>query len=177
MASTLVVEDGTGVENATSYVSLTNADAYHTKYDNTSWSGSDSDKDVALTIASRAIDLLYGDKYLSTRKQNTSQAFLFPRYAFYDKHYKLVSSDEIPQCLQDAVCELALKYLEGGEVYPVVNVNQYIKQQSVSVGELSVSTTYGQMAPAESFSEFRKIDLLLFPILKGQNSGNWQMYR
>lgn len=56
----LVVEDGTGLPNAEAYVSVADADAYHTAMGNTSWANANmAAKEAALRRATQYLDARY----------------------------------------------------------------------------------------------------------------------
>ena len=64
----LIVEDGTGVSGAESYISVVDADDYHTNHGNTSWGSADTTaKEIALRKASEYLDGKYGKRWLGIR--------------------------------------------------------------------------------------------------------------
>lgn len=165
MASTLIVEDGTEVANAHSYVTLAEANAYHTLYGNTDWDGDDATLDQALIVACLSLELLYGPKYLSQRVTNT-QPLLYPRFAFYDQLQQLHAQGSIPKKLKDAQCELALMYLLGTDLFPEENQASGIAQESIKVGDIQTSTTYQKQPKKSAYDGFRKVDITMYPLLK-----------
>lgn len=102
----LVVEDGTGLSNADSYVSVATVDAYHLAMGNTTWTGADSVKEPAIRRATQYLDANY--RFKSERLLPT-QALEFPRV---DSNGWLLPDWPI-KALVDACCELALKALSG----------------------------------------------------------------
>lgn len=103
----LTVEDGTGLANADSYLSLAEADAYFASYvseaANEAWaSTSDDEREVALRVATRDLDLLYGSRYLGS-PVTTTQALLFPR----------IAPGPLPSRLKHATAELAALAISG----------------------------------------------------------------
>ncbi len=175
MTVTLIVEDGTKPAFANTYVSAVNADAYHAAMGNTDWAGNDADtRAQALILATQAVDLLYGAKYESYIYFNSTQSLLFPRAQFWDANYRLITDKTIPQSLMNAVCEIAQMQIDGTDIFPVQSNTMAIKSESVKVGGLSVSTDYMKTLEGESFDGFRKIDLLIRPLLK-QKTSNWPL--
>lgn len=74
----LVVEDGTGLANAESYLSVDDANAYHAKFGNAAWGGEIPALEAALRRSTQYIDSAYqfrGCKLTST------QALQWPRDA------------------------------------------------------------------------------------------------
>jgi hypothetical protein len=113
MTITIVVEDGTGVSGANSYVSEANALTYHESHGNTSW--------ASATETARKIALIRGTQYidffrLKGSKTNAENALEFPRYGVEDQNGYLYSSDEIPAKLKAACCEVALIELSPGTI-------------------------------------------------------------
>ena len=78
MSNGLIVEDGTGLSNANSYISIEEADTFHSiNIYGSAWSGYDDARKVsALITATRYIDATF--RYKGRRLQ-TSQLLAFPR--------------------------------------------------------------------------------------------------
>src|SRR6056297_3041698 len=107
MAIEFVVETGTGNIDATSYVSLDDADQYALNVGSSTWDDySDDQKKAYLNVATSAIDDLY--EYDGYTANDDNQALKFPRDLCLDKQTReYLASDEIPQALQKATVELA----------------------------------------------------------------------
>lgn len=99
-----VVEDGTGLANANSYVSVADADAYFADRGITAWTGSSTVKEQALIRATDFIETVYGRRFRGSVVTDT-QALSFPRY--------ITGEDEIPSDLKKATCEYALRALSA----------------------------------------------------------------
>ena len=101
----LIVEDGTGLPNADSYVAIAEADQYFTdrpthKY-STNWSGASEDnKKSTLRIATETLDNMYVFK---VAKSLETQALRFP----------IKDGTEVPLNIKKAVIELASRALVG----------------------------------------------------------------
>ena len=163
----LILETCVGTPNANSYVSLEEADSYHTLYNNLDWAGTDSELEQALILATQSVDLLYGPKYLSWKKIESLGPLLFPRLWFYDNNYQIVTQNQIPTALKNAVCEIALLSLTGVDIFPQANTDANVKMGRVKVGDIEIENQYvGSKGEVESFANFRKIDLILQPLLK-----------
>lgn len=99
----LIVEDGTGLSSADSYVAVTDANSYHTAMGNSAWTGADTLKEVALRRATQYIDSQYrfrGERLLLT------QSLEFPRVGVTN-----LLPDWPMKNLVAATCELALRAL------------------------------------------------------------------
>ena len=161
------METGIGIANANSYVSRVDADSYHSLYNNTDWTGLDADKEQALILATRALDLLYGPRFLSFKRITNVSPLLFPRMFFYDNNQHWVTETTIPQCIKDAVCEIALMHMNGVDIFPLPNTDSNIKSNKIEIGPIKISNDYSSnQGVTETFSSFRKIDLILWTVLK-----------
>ena len=162
----MIVEDGSGLSTADSYVSLIEADLYMSTFRSCDgWDGTDSDKESMLIIATRAIDLLYGTQYRSIKK--LSGALLFPRADFYDIHNTLVTQGTIPKNLKDAVCEIALVRYNGGNILPTSTTSNNTSDK-IKIGPIEISSTSGGYSGIndEQYSGFYEVEQLLKSILK-----------
>jgi hypothetical protein len=174
MPITLIVEDGTKPTNANTYISLADAEVYHTAMGNVDWTTNTDDeaKKQALVLATQSIDLLYGSKFESYIYFTSNQSLLFPRAQFWDANYRLVTDATIPAALKNAVSEVALMQMAGTNIFPMQSTTGLIKSEDLKAGKVSISTTYAKPQQGESFEGFRKIDLIIAPLLK-QTAGNW----
>lgn len=132
----LIVEDGTGLEDAESYISVADADAYHEKRGNTAWDVID-DKEALLRKATDFMLGRYRARWRGVRKTST-QSLDWPRLyvAIPDApsggYY---SSDSIPAAVKNACASLALKAYSDDLL-----ADQGQRKVSVQVGP--ISTTY-----------------------------------
>ena len=110
MAFVFTVEDGTGLSNATSYVSVSDADDFLAVNIHVSdtWMALDIEqKEKLLSWASRYLDekvRWYGDKYVAT------SSLRWPRSRIVDRDNLLIPSNVIPAQLKIATAEMA-RYL------------------------------------------------------------------
>jgi hypothetical protein len=153
----LIVEDGSGKSDAQSYISVADADTYHTNHsDSADWSGADTaDKEKALRLATQWLDATYHGRWKGTRA-SADQALDWPRDSVELDGYVLSVSD-LPQQLLDATCEMALK--EGT-----------IKSKTVRVGPIIDSKTYE--GGSRGIKKYRLAEALVRPLI--QPSGQMQ---
>lgn len=163
----MIIEDGTGVAGANSYMTTTEATAYHTTFGNTGWPSDTQLQETALIYATLALDANYGRNYESFRLPGT-QELLWPRYQFYDRDLQFRAQGVIPKELKYALAELALMYFQGTDLYPQDLKESSITEEAVSVGEIKTMTKY---ATPTKVSPFRKVDMLLRSILKHTGGG------
>lgn len=120
---TIVVEDGTGLANADSYISLADADAYHAALGNAEWAATSTDgREVALRRATQYLDTRY---QFAGEPLTTTQALAWPRTA---------ATWPVSR-LRAATCEAALRAL-AGPLY-VDQADAPVTQETV--GPISVS--------------------------------------
>jgi len=162
----IIVEDGTGLANADSYLSVADTDTYHTAHSaSTTWSGaSTANKEKALRLATQYLDTKYETRWVGTR-YSLAQALEWPRtyVVLYDIYS--ISTTTIPQRLKDACAELALKQISDTDLIPDVTNPGAISSETVSAGSVSTSTTYvgGGKSQVKSY---RLVNSLLRQLIK-----------
>jgi len=144
--SDLVVEDGSGRLDANSYVSIADADTYHSLRGNTIWAAAtDSDKVVALVRATEYLDARWtftGDPFKAT------QALVFPRESEYLDRNGDDVSESVPVAIANATLEYALAVLGDGtslvSLSPAIDQTEpwSVTYQRDQVGTLETETHY-----------------------------------
>ncbi len=162
----VIVEDGTEIANANSYVSVSEATTYLALIGETDWTTRSDLQDRAVIRATEAVDMIYGAAYRSSKKTST-QTLLFPRHAFTNANGITVSSLTIPDDLKKAVYHLALMDLQGEDTGEQLiqedSPNSIIESESNTIGGLSSDVTY---KIANEINKFRKIDLIIRAIVR-----------
>lgn len=137
-----------------SYIDVADADTYWSNRNNSDWSGaSQAEKEAALREATQYVDGAFdwiGDL------QSDSQSLAWPRINAYITEGpfrgKLVS-ENYPQKVKDATCELALEAL-GGRLEPIEERGGDTKREKVGPIEIE----YADAAPAtKTFGFVRKL--------------------
>ena len=125
---TLVVEDGTVVAGAESYLSVADADAYWLKFDNpATWSGLSNDaKEGHLRAATRWLDANYRWRGFV---QSDTQVLGWPRTGVRDREGRAVAEDSVPPKLKDATAEMAHHFAQGAVVDVVESGKQVVRQR------------------------------------------------
>lgn len=163
----LIIEDGTIVAGAQSYVSASDATAYHTARGNTAWTGTDAVKEAALLKAAAYLDGYYRSRWRGVKLDFLVQSLEWPRVNFYqdlkDNVY-LNYSTGIPQRLKDAQSELALIALSS-ELAPSMSTG--IKREKVDVLE----TEYFPGAKSGALV-YMSVENLISDLILPKNSGN-----
>lgn len=171
MAVAIVVEDGTGLEDANSYVSLDEAITYCNDHGLTFSASPSALGDAALIRASAAIDARYGSSYPGYLKSGRSQGLQWPRAAAYDVGGWLIPDDEVPIEIVRATIEAAVRELAvPNSMMPDLERGGQI--QSIRAG--SVGITYSNSAPART--TFTLIDGIVANILSGMGGSGGGLF-
>lgn len=129
----MIVEDGTGLTDSNSYVSVVFADDYFSAHGVSKWAVLDeSSKETALINATDYVDNIfqwYGQKL------KKEQSLRFPRKNLFD--YEGTEIEGIPNCLKQAVCEAAVLSSKGTELFQTAEKNGDVVSETI--GELSFS--------------------------------------
>ena len=126
---TLIVEDGSIVANANSYISITNFTTYATARTYTLVGSAEP-------LLIQAMDYLENLMFKGTKRTST-QALQWPRFDVYiDKYY--FSSTSIPQQLIDAQCEIAIAIDMGNG--PLTDIDVQTKREKVGPIEVEYAS-------------------------------------
>lgn len=138
----LIVEDGTGLATAQSYISVADAATYLAAKGDTTWAAAtDASREAALVRATAYLDGAYGQRWPGSRSLST-QALDWPRsYAWDRDGYGLTG---VPQAVKNATCEAAvLELAEAG----VLSKKAEGGLKSIKIGSIEKTWT-GSSAPA-----------------------------
>jgi len=137
---TIVVEDGTGLSNANSYVSGDDLTTYAEDRAITLASTDDDTIEAALVRATAAIDGGYRMSFPGYRVQGRDQALEWPRLAAYDYEDILIDSTSVPDEIVQATCEAAIRELtDPGSMTPDLERGGFIRRMKAG----SVEIEYG----------------------------------
>jgi hypothetical protein len=156
----LIVEDGTGLANAESYISVVDASAYHTARGNSAWAAlaSDALREQALRKATDYIEQVYRLSWKGRRVTDT-QALSWPRYEVCrEDGYSYYASDAVPTEVKNACAELALK-ASADTLAP--DLEQAVVREKIG----PIETEYDKNSP--QFTQYRAVNNLLAPLLNG----------
>lgn len=157
----LTVEDGTGLDNANSYVSIADANTYFADRGVTTWAAlSDDAKEEALIKATEYADIRWGDE-LRSRPLVSGQALEMPRRALRDRY-----GDEIEGLPRDWVRGV-LEYATIATTSSLVNApvrrsDNELRQQRVTVGPITRSNTF--VTSSEQKPTSSSADFIVYPI-------------
>ena len=108
----IIVEDGTGLATAESYISVADASTYFTARGNTTWDALDEGeataaREAALRLATDYMTAVYRERWEGVR-YTEDQVLCWPRAGVVRDSWS-VDIDEIPVEIKHACAELALK--------------------------------------------------------------------
>lgn len=152
MAITLIIEDGTGITGANSYIDASYAASYFELQGSDLWCSNSNKRNLALVQASIFLDLRYSARFCGLPLVST-QGLLFPRL------YNGVSTG-LPKTIKNACAHLALQFMEQGNLDLNANSDAAIASQSVAVagGAVQESITYFKESGKTAFSQFAVAD-------------------
>jgi Putative DnaT-like ssDNA binding protein len=154
----MIVEDGTGLSTANSYVSEDDADTYFDAKGNTDWTDSSDDKEAALVRATQAIDATYRMRFPGYKTELRNQALEWPRTSAYDAQNNIVEG--VPVEIIQATCEAALRELtDPNSMRPDLSRGGDVRRLQAG----SVSIEYG--AGSSTVTTYTLIDGILSGLL------------
>jgi len=165
----LIVEDGTGLPTAESYISVANADAYLAGVGETAWAVYDvaEVKEPALRNATEYLGQVYRTRWQGSRS-SLDQMLDWPRsgVAKRDGYGGTYEANIVPVEVQRACAKLALKAAAakaaGSSLAP--DIGRLASREKV--GPLEVQYAEGGVA----YTRYREVDMLLEPFLSGGGS-------
>ncbi len=139
----VIVEDGTNVTDANSYLSEGDATTYHGLHsESTVWSSaSPDDKAKALRLATQYLDVQYACKWKGTRT-NETQELAWPRTSVTDYDEFTIASNAMPQALKDATAEAALRSLGGDDLLFDLSTAGIINSETIIIGPIEKVVGY-----------------------------------
>lgn len=161
----LIVEDGSIVANANSYVDYDYAENYHTLRGNSAWTAGDStQKQYAIIRATQAIDSIYKGKWKGEPTEYGAQELEWPRSGVTVGSTS-IGDDVIPAVIKKAVCEAALRELASpNSMTPDLERGGEIKRVKADVVEVEYADG------ANSTTTFTAIDGLLTDLVTGTSA-------
>jgi len=158
----LIVEDGTGLSTAESYISVADATTYFSNRGNTTWAAiaTDALREAYLRLATEYMTQMYRSRWDGVR-YTEDQALDWPRAGVVRDSWQ-VDTDEVPVEVQRACAELALK-ASSGELAP--DLTRKVIREKIDV----IETEYDRYSP--EYTRYRSIDAMLKPYLGMTNNG------
>lgn len=124
----ITVEDGTGLAAADAFVSVAYADAYHSARGNSTWTGTDAVKEAAIVRATFYLSNSY--RWQGYKVNQRAQALAWPRTGVMDADGYSVPDDEVPDEIEQACAEIALRELvTPGTMTPDYTPSERVKSE------------------------------------------------
>jgi hypothetical protein len=156
----LIVEDGTGLANAESYISVADAGTRHSNNGMTNWATLTlEEQEQALRRATQFMEQAFRERWHGYRR-NFDQALSWPRWDVSVDEYP-VRFDIVPREVAAACADLALKAAAG-------DLNADLTRGVVREKVGPIETEYDRYSPQAV--RYRAIEMTLAPYLKGSNS-------
>ena len=158
------VEDGTGLADANSYLSVTDADSYIEDHgDSATWSAAtDASKQEALRLATQYLDIRYATKWIGARGDE-DQSLAWPRASAEDYDGYAIDDESVPSLIEDATAELALRVIDGDTLYDDIDEPGTIKSESVTTGPITERTEY--IGGKSQVKRYPLIDGMIRPLI------------
>lgn len=172
-----LVEDGTGLDASTSFVSVAYASSYATIHGKSSWLAlSDEQKEITLVLASDYINSQYNWR---GEPVNPSQALALPRCGFSIPSGSLTTG--VPACVKKATAELATRCFssEGGSVTYIQLVDDIemagsIKSYKNKLDVMEEQVTYASPSDLKDVRPYPSIDAMIEGwLLKRAEKDKW----
>jgi hypothetical protein len=153
----LIVEDGTGLATAESYISVADATTRQAGLGNTNWALlTATEMEQALRRATVYMEQAYRDRWAGVRL-NATQALSWPRWDVWVDCYP-VAPDAVPADIANVCADLALKAAAG-------DLNADLTREVIRKKIGPLETEYAPNSPQAV--RYRAIDMALAPYLNG----------
>lgn len=158
----LIVENGTGLAGAESYISVADADTYFTARGNATWAALTTEqKEQALRAATDYMQGMFAGQWAGQR-YSVAQALDWPRAYVPIKDApasgSYYESDEVPAAIGRACAEYAVRASAGSLLG---DIGAQVKSETV--GPISVTYADG----ARQNSRYTAVENMLWPFLSG----------
>lgn len=169
----LVVEDGSGLDNANTYVSIDDGNTYHALRGNSAWTAaSEGEKATALVHATQYVDTRWsfiGELTNPATASVVGQALAWPRMDdgvnLLDSRGNEVGMDEVPVWVVNATLEYALAYLTTGRLLPDPEVpddaGRFVSLKREKVGPIEEETRYSDTRGTRIVKKYALADAIL----------------
>lgn len=111
----IIVENGTTVSGANSYITVSGIGVYATDYGYSDWSASSITDTMREQAVFKSMRYLEGLNWNGT-KATQAQSLEFPREDLYDRNGYLVANNTVPQAVINAQCEIAILCLPSSVI-------------------------------------------------------------
>jgi len=163
MATTFIVEDGSGKGDANAFLSVVEADQIMENYGaSADWSAADNTvKENGIREATRFMNMQYVWKGW---RVYTTQSLQWPRSECYDDEDNIVNSEIVPERVKEACAYLALKVVEGRTLLEDLENAATVKRTKDVIGPLTEEIEY--VKGEEAGVNWQVADKLVMPYIE-----------
>lgn len=169
----IIVEDGTGVDNANSYAAIADVTTYLTERNNIEiWEDLDTEEqEAALIKATDYMELMYADRWKGSLSADAT-TLSWPRVGVYDRKREPVT-DAVPLDVKKACMEYAIAALSG-DLMPTIAPDdasgKEVKWLKEKVGPIETETEF-LPGSRKTVREYAVADRLVRPWITGTSGG------
>ena len=158
MSIQIIVEDGSGVNNANSYVTS----EYFTAFAAARGAALPSDSDALAVLLIRATDYLetFAYEYIGSRF-STTQGLSWPRIEAYSGLTLVCGQNEIPNALKMAQCQCGIGIFNGFDPMANVSAEDYVIERTIG----PITTKFANPVEVGISAKLSAVDSLLAPLL------------
>lgn len=165
----LNVETGSGSASSESYAAVADIASYAVKFGKDFADSPAGPAEAAARRATARLDAKYRSRFPGCRTNGRDQGLEWPRSGAFDAECNSIASDEIPQEIIDACCELAIIELaDPGSLSPTVTPGKVKK--SAKVGDIAVEYAVASGAVYDQRPVPTVVDDILSSLLTGSSS-------
>jgi hypothetical protein len=155
MAIELIIEDGSIIDNANTYVSISEANLLIEQRGLSEWPIPENSDAEDTRVSEKSIALIRGADYLNGlhwtgKKAVNNRIMAFPRVGAVDKDGYKIEENEIPRAVILANAYLGYLVFTGTDIQPILERGNRIASESVG----SLSTSYFENGPARDIFSF-----------------------
>ena len=163
----LIVEDGTGLDDAESFAAVAYADAYWLARGGASWAAlSEGAKEIALRLATDYMEIRWRSRWKGLRL-TAGQALAWPRSDVVDEDGYDVAADAVPTRVANACVEYAFR-AASGDLIPDPETDATggtVTRKREKVGPIEEETEYLLTSSVKTIKPYPKADRTLRGLL------------
>jgi hypothetical protein len=155
----LVIEDGSGLANAQSYVTIVDVANYAAAFGLTP----PTSPNAAIMTAMRYLEGMFYDRWVGVKKTE-NQALSWPRAYATKRDGWAVPESTIPNEVKNAVCALAIRVGNGEDITPDITAASKTKKEQIG----PIMVEYADFAP--TYPTFVDIEFTLKSVVRPRGS-------
>ena len=167
----LIVEDGTGLQTAESYLSVADCSTTLAKFGKEAAFdalATEAEKEQALRIATQYIDSTYGDDF-SGEVKGLLQSLEWPRIAAYNSRGQLITEGTLPQELLNAVA-MATNDSLTNDLFSDESNGALISSEAVGIGGGAITESLSYVGGKSNVYVSTDAKAYIKPLITGQGA-------